>query len=269
MIPGKPNWKGWPVVIACIVPLAASTVTAVAQAPSEAQENGGSTAPAPTDAVKQHQAEQKKPRQEVQIDPAILDNYVGYYRLGGYMVLSVTRQGDGLFVQLTGQDAAQVYPESPRNFFYKTVAAQISFVADSQGQATRLILHQNGLEQSAPRIDQAEVQELREKFAKRLKGEAPLPGSEAALRHQIETFAQGQPDLNAMTESLATVTRPQIPKIEREFALLGQLQSLSFRGVGFSGWDIYEAKFANGISICRILLTPDAKISGLRFQWGP
>jgi hypothetical protein len=269
MIPKKPNWKGWPVVVACIVPLAASTVAAVAQVPSEAQESGGSASPAPTDAIKQRLAEQKAPWHEVQIDPAILDNYVGYYQLGGYMVFSVALQGDHLFVQLTGQDTAQVYPESTQKFFYKTVAAQISFVTDPQGRASGLILHQNGLEQSAPRIDQAEVQELRDKFAKRLKGEAPLPGSEAALRHQIEALAQGQPDFDAMTEALATVSRPQVPKIEREFALLGQLQSLSFRGVGFSGWDIYEAKFANGISICRILLTPDAKISGLRFEWGP
>jgi hypothetical protein len=65
------------------------------------------------------------------------------------------------------------------------------------------------------------------------------------------------------------VTRPQIPRINRRYALYGALQSLSFLGVGMQGWDVYEAKFANGMAICRILLTPDGKISGLRFEWGP
>jgi hypothetical protein len=36
-----------------------------------------------------------------------------------------------------------------------------------------------------------------------------------------------------------------------------------------TGWDLYEAKFANGVAICRILLTPDGKVSGLRLEWGP
>lgn len=272
MVSKTPSLILWPVVVACAVGLAASTVAAVAQAPSETREKAGSTAamPAPDQEVlRQRQAEQKRPRQEVQIDPAILDNYVGSYQLSGYVVFSVTRQGDHLFVQVTGQDAAQVYPESPEKFFYKAVTAQISFVTDPQGKATGLILHQNGLEQSAPRIEQAEVQTLRDIYAKRLKGEAPLPGSEAALRHQLEMFEKGQPDYDAMTEPLATATKPQVPKIEREFALMGPLQSLSFLGVGLSGYDIFEAKFEKGISINRILLTPDGKISGLLFQWGP
>jgi hypothetical protein len=67
----------------------------------------------------------------------------------------------------------------------------------------------------------------------------------------------------------AAVTRPQTPQIQRELAVLGALQSVSFRGVGLQGWDIYEAKFANGISICRIFLAAGGKVSGLLFQWGP
>lgn len=271
-LPNRMDLKAWAAVTACILPLAAIAVAAVAQVPSQTQKDRGSVTPAPTpdqETLRQRQDDQKKPRQEVQIDPAILDNYVGLYQFGAYRVFTVTRQDDHLMVQLTGQEALQVYPESAQKFFYKTVAAQISFVTDPQGRATGLVLHQDGLERPAPRIDQAAAQKLEETFAKRLKGEAPMPGSEAALRHQIETFERGQPDYDAMTEALATLTRPQVPKIERQFALLGSLQSISFRGVGFSGWDIYEAKFANGISICRILLTPDAKITGLRFEWGP
>jgi len=106
-------------------------------------------------------------------------------------------------------------------------------------------------------------------LAKRIKEGTPTPGSEAALRRQIEAFQQRQPSYGEMTGDLAAGTRPQIPEIERQLAMLGPLQSISFRGVGVQGWDVYESKFANGISVCRILLAADGKVSGLLFQWGP
>jgi hypothetical protein len=271
ILPKKLNWKAWSVIVACIVPLAALaavTAGAVAGVPSQSPETKISTALDP-EMLSQRRAEQRLPRQEVQIDSAILDNYVGYYQLGAYQVITVMRQDDQLFVQFIGQESLQVYPESARKFFYKAAAEQISFITDPQGRSTGLILHRDGLEKPALRIDQAQAQSLADGYAKRLKGNAPLPGSEAALRHQIEAFEQGQPDYDAMTEGLAILTRPQVPRIGRQFALLGPLQAISFRGVGFSGWDIYEAQFTNGILINRILLTPDGKITGLRFEWGP
>jgi len=132
-----------------------------------------------------------------------------------------------------------------------------------------LILHQNGLEQRANRVDQTTAQTVEESFAKRVKDGAPQTGSEAALRRQIEAFAQGQPVYDEMVEELALLTRPQAAGIQRRFAGLGPLQSLSFRGIGDRGWDIFEARFENGISICRIAMRADGKISGLLFQWGP
>ena len=271
ILPKRMSWKAWSLLVACILPLAAlAAVTegAVAGVPLQSRDNEISTALDPG-TFEQRVAEQRLPRQEAQIDPAILDNYVGYYQLGAYQAMTVTRQDDRLLVQFIGQESVQVYPESAQKFFYKTAAAQISFVTDPQGGSTGLILHRDGLEKPAHRIDQAQAQRLADSYTKRLKGNAPLPGSEAALRHQIEAFEQGQPDYDAMTEGLATLTRPQVPKIGRQFALLGPLQAISFRGVGFSGWDIYEAKFKNGILINRILLTPGGKITGLRFEWGP
>jgi len=267
MLPRKLSWQGWSVVAACIVPLLAITVGLRAQAPSPTPRAAVST-PNPA-ALRDRLAEQKLPRQEVSIDPNILDNYVGYYQLGAYKIFTVTRQGDQLFVQVTGRENLQVHPESPRKFFYTEVPAQISFVIDPQGRATGLVLHQNGLENPAMRVDQAQAQSIEDAFTTRRKDNTPLPGTEAALRHEIEAYQQSQPDFDAMTVGLAEIMRPQAAKLERGFALLGTLQTVSFRGVGFQGWDVYEAKFANGISICRILLTPDGKITGLRFEWGP
>ena len=279
ILPKRMDRKAWSGLAACLVPLALVAAGAVAQAPPAqspaepapvpaAQNQQARTIPDPA-TLRQRQAEQKNPRQEIQIDPALLDNYVGYYEFTPYRIIAVTRQDDHLFVKFTGQDAFQVYPESPQKFFYKDFPSQISFVADPPGRVTGLILHREGLERPAMRIDQAQAQSIEASFGRRIKENTALPGTEDALRHQIEAFVQGKPDFDEMTEGLAAITRPQVPRISRTLSLLGPLQSLSFRGVGIQGWDLYEAKFENGIVICRILLAPDAKISGLRFEWGP
>jgi hypothetical protein len=44
-------------------------------------------------------------------------------------------------------------------------------------------------------------------------------------------------------------------------ASLGAVQSLSFRGVGPGGADIYEIKFDGGVIDCRILMAHDGKVA--------
>ena len=86
------------------------------------------------------------------IDPKILDNYIGSYELAPNFILTVTREGDHLITQATGQGKVEAFPESDRDFFLKVVDAQITFETDSQGRATGLILHQNGKDHKARRI---------------------------------------------------------------------------------------------------------------------
>lgn len=69
--------------------------------------------------------------------------------------------------------------------------------------------------------------------------------------------------------ALAEATRQQLLNLRRSLEYLGQLQSISFRGVGNGGWDIYEVRFANGLSIWRVFLGPEGKIAGMLFQAGP
>jgi CubicO group peptidase (beta-lactamase class C family) len=96
---------------------------------------------------------QPKERTQVKVDPAIFRGYVGRYQLAPNFILTVTQEGDHLFVQATGQPEFEVFPESDRDFFLKAVDAQITFVTDGQGRATELILHQNGLNQHGKRIE--------------------------------------------------------------------------------------------------------------------
>jgi uncharacterized protein DUF3471 len=92
-----------------------------------------------------------KEHKEVAIDPKILDNYVGSYQLAPNFVLTVTREGDHLFTQATGQDKIEVFAESDHDFFLKVIDAQLTFETDSQGHATGLVLHQGG-DHKAPRL---------------------------------------------------------------------------------------------------------------------
>jgi beta-lactamase regulating signal transducer with metallopeptidase domain len=96
--------------------------------------------------------DQGRLRTAAAVDPGVYDRYAGLYQRGPNSMFTVTREGDRLFVQLTGQPKLEVFPESDREFFYKAVAAQITFVADGEQAPTALILHQNGSDFRAQRI---------------------------------------------------------------------------------------------------------------------
>jgi CubicO group peptidase (beta-lactamase class C family) len=85
-----------------------------------------------------------KEHKQVAVDPKLFDGYVGRYQLAPNFILTVTREGDHLFTQATGQEKVEIFPESDRNYFLKVVDAQITFETDSQGRTTGLMLHQGG-----------------------------------------------------------------------------------------------------------------------------
>jgi D-alanyl-D-alanine-carboxypeptidase/D-alanyl-D-alanine-endopeptidase len=87
------------------------------------------------------------------VDPAILERYVGQYQLGPGAVLTVTRKADHLAAQLTGQSAFRIYPSSEKEFYYRVVPAQITFETGADGKVEQLVLHQNGLNQTAKKIN--------------------------------------------------------------------------------------------------------------------
>lgn len=94
-----------------------------------------------------------KERKAIAVDPALFDRYAGRYQLAPNVVLGVMREGDRLFTQLTGQPRFELFAETERDFFLKVVDAQLTFVVDAQGRATQVVLHQNGMDQIAKRIE--------------------------------------------------------------------------------------------------------------------
>jgi len=91
-------------------------------------------------------------RKEVAMDGKILARYVGHYQLNPNFAFDVTREGNALYVQASRQDKVPVYAESQKDFFLKVVDAQLTFVADGDGPATAMVLHQNGQNVTANRV---------------------------------------------------------------------------------------------------------------------
>lgn len=91
-------------------------------------------------------------RKVAKVDPKIYDAYVGEYELAPTFHFFVTREGDHLMVQATGQGKTEIFPASETNFFAKVVKADFTFVKNEQGQVTHLILNQNGRQQTAKKI---------------------------------------------------------------------------------------------------------------------
>jgi CubicO group peptidase (beta-lactamase class C family) len=94
-----------------------------------------------------------KQRQEVKVDAAVLEKYTGRYQLAPNFIITITRDGDQLYAQITGQPRAEIFAESEREFFYKVVDAQLTFVVDANGRGTSIVLHQNGADHPAKRME--------------------------------------------------------------------------------------------------------------------
>lgn len=91
-------------------------------------------------------------RKEVKVDPGIYDAYVGRYELAPKFIITITRQGERLMMQATGQAAVEIFPESETVFFPKVVEATVTFVKDGKGEVTHLLLDQNGREYKALKL---------------------------------------------------------------------------------------------------------------------
>jgi hypothetical protein len=90
-------------------------------------------------------------RTEIAVDPKLYDKYIGDYEATS-VAITISREEDRLFVQFPGQQKIQIFPETGRDYFFKSFDAQITFVMDSSGRATELILHEGGTDLYAKRI---------------------------------------------------------------------------------------------------------------------
>ena len=200
----------------------------------------------------------------------MLSRYTGAYQLPQGPAMLITLENGRLVSKLGNQQPVPLFAESETLFFAKVVDAQIEFPLTAPGaKASRMTLHQNGRDITAERMNDAAAQRVAAAAAaaaNRFQEQKVAPGSEAALRKLIEGVRTGKPDFDMMSAGLAAVTRQQLPQLHSAVTQLGAVQSVTFKGVGPAGPDIYEVKFENGSTEWRIWMAPDGRVDSAGFR---
>lgn len=126
-----------------------------------------------------------------------LDDYIGRHQYPGGAVLTVTREGDQLYAQLTGQPRFEIFPAGADAFFWKVVDAQIRFVRGEDGEIVHGIHRQGGAELTVPRLEEVETIAIEADQLDEYVGRYQYPGDAVltVTREGSQLYAQltGQP----------------------------------------------------------------------------
>lgn len=90
---------------------------------------------------------------DVEVADAILESYIGKYELAPGFTLTVTKDGDQMKAQATGQPAADIFPKSDTEFYLKVVNAQLVFNKNETGDVASVTLLQGGRETEGKKIE--------------------------------------------------------------------------------------------------------------------
>ena len=102
--------------------------------------------------VARHYSRVPSERKSINVDSKIYDDYVGQYEIASNVLLDITKEGEKLMSQTTGQAKMELLPESEIEFFIKGFTAQFVFVRDGTGKVTKLIINQEGQRVTANRL---------------------------------------------------------------------------------------------------------------------
>ena len=82
-----------------------------------------------------------------------LQPYVGRYQLNAAMAIAVTREGDRLFGQATGQPRFELFAEAADRFFAEVGGIEITFDRDATGAIPSFVIRQSGAAIRLKRIE--------------------------------------------------------------------------------------------------------------------
>jgi hypothetical protein len=91
-----------------------------------------------------------QPAQRGRIEPGLYEKYTGAYELESGFILKVIREYNHLFIQAPGMPAVELCQEYGTLYSLKVVDIQITFVENSRSEVTHMILHLQG--QNAPAV---------------------------------------------------------------------------------------------------------------------
>jgi hypothetical protein len=89
---------------------------------------------------------------EVAVDSTVLQSYVGKYEMRPGFNLSITREGNKLYGQATGQGKLDLFAEAQNKFFLKIAPIEIEFIKNDKGEVVTCRVYQGGVN-DAKRIE--------------------------------------------------------------------------------------------------------------------
>ena len=113
------------------------------------------------------------------------------------------------------------------------------------------------------------VAEIQADIDKRFKEQVASLGSEAAVRRLVEELRIGKPNYDLLGGDIASETRRQIAQHKVTISRLGALQSVTFKGVGPGGPNIYLTTFERGSLEWRVWLNLDGSVDLFRYRDAP
>lgn len=85
-------------------------------------------------------------------DPKYRSRLEGKYKLAPNFIFTVRDRRGHMMVGITNQPTQEVFPDSPTHWSYRSVDATLEFKLSKSGPAKSLVLHQNGIKQTARRM---------------------------------------------------------------------------------------------------------------------
>jgi len=86
------------------------------------------------------------------------------------------------------------------------------------------------------------------------------------LRSLVAGLASGSPDYSKLSPQFAEVVRRDLPSTHPMFSSMGELKSLTFRGRGAMGDDVYDLVFAKGGVRMSVALDAEGRMTGGMLQ---
>jgi hypothetical protein len=86
------------------------------------------------------------------VPSSALEVITGRYDMGGKMILTVSREGNHVFMEIAGRKKFEILPRTDRIFFVEGGVAEATFVRNTEGSVVKAILKQGGERIDAPKL---------------------------------------------------------------------------------------------------------------------
>ncbi|MDC6390720.1 serine hydrolase [Maribacter sp. PR1] len=91
---------------------------------------------------------------EIEVPDEILETYIGKYALSPQFIITISKEGNQMKAQATGQPMFDIFPKSNNVFYLKVVEAQLTFNSGENGEIESLTLKQGGQETTGSKLSE-------------------------------------------------------------------------------------------------------------------